>query len=107
MRAGTDTLIAIRPIAAEDRAALARILAATAVFSAEEIATALELIDAVLDDPRHPDYEIAVADDGGVRGYYCIGATPHTRGTYDLYWIAVDPAIHGQGIGRRDRKSVV
>src|SRR5205823_4553210 len=27
--------------------------------------------------------------------------TPLTDGTYDLYWIAVDPATQGKGYGRR------
>ena len=32
-------------------------------------------------------------------GYACYGPTPGTDRTYDLYWIAVDPAMHGTGIG--------
>jgi len=39
-------------------------------------------------------------DDGRVLGYVCYGSTPLTNGTYDLYWIAVDPEIHGGGVGR-------
>jgi D-alanine-D-alanine ligase len=27
------------------------------------------------------------------------GPTPCTLGTYDLYWMAVDPTLHGAGIG--------
>ena len=37
---------------------------------------------------------------GAVAGYACFGATPLTQGTYDLYWIAVDPKLHGAGVGR-------
>ena len=36
-----------------------------------------------------------------MRGYYCIGETPMTEATYDLYWIAVDPQAHGRGIGKQ------
>jgi ribosomal protein S18 acetylase RimI-like enzyme len=36
---------------------------------------------------------------GQVRGYYCYGPTPMTQSTFDLYWIAVDPTVHGAGIG--------
>lgn len=32
-------------------------------------------------------------------GYACWGATPCTLGTFDLYWIAADPACHGKGAG--------
>ena len=28
-----------------------------------------------------------------------IGQTPCTDGTWDLYWIAVDPKLHGAGVG--------
>jgi ribosomal protein S18 acetylase RimI-like enzyme len=39
------------------------------------------------------------ADDESVAGYACFGPHPLTEGTYDLYWIAVDPAARGRGIG--------
>ena len=34
-------------------------------------------------------------------GYICYGKRPLTDWTYDLYWIAVDPNIHGKGTGSR------
>ena len=41
-----------------------------------------------------------VADrDGAIVGYVCYGPTPMTEGTYDLYWIASDPQVRGQGVG--------
>ncbi len=39
------------------------------------------------------------AKDGQVVGYACFGPHPLTQGTYDLYWIAVDPTVQGHGIG--------
>lgn len=91
----------IRPLLRTDREPLRRLLGATGVFTEDEIGIALELIDIVLDRPAQQDYEIAVYDDGGrAVGYTCIGPTPGTEGTYDLYWIAVDPTLHGRGIGR-------
>jgi ribosomal protein S18 acetylase RimI-like enzyme len=35
-----------------------------------------------------------------VLGYVCVGPAPLTEGTYDLYWIAVDPDTQGRGVGR-------
>jgi ribosomal protein S18 acetylase RimI-like enzyme len=32
-------------------------------------------------------------------GYACWGPTPGTEGTHDLYWIVVDPASQGKGVG--------
>ena len=89
----------IRPLRREDRLPLKTLLAATQVFTADEIGIALELIDTVLNTPGQHDYVIAVYDHHGPAGYYCIGPTPGTDGTFDLYWIAVDPLRHGLGIG--------
>ncbi|HET6273095.1 MAG TPA: GNAT family N-acetyltransferase [Bacteroidota bacterium] len=91
---------AIRPLQREDREPLHRLLAATGFFTPKEITIALELIDVVLTKADQKDYIIFVHDDGRrVLGYYCIGPTPGTDGTFDLYWIAVAPAAQGKGVG--------
>lgn len=91
------TRSSLRELRASDRAPLEAILRSTNVFHEHEIAIALELIDA---DPGQ-GYRFFVADvDGRVAGYACYGRTPCTDGTWDLYWIAVDPHRHGSGIGR-------
>jgi ribosomal protein S18 acetylase RimI-like enzyme len=60
---------------------------------------AVELVDLAL-TPNNKDYTILVADrEGPLVGYACYGPTPMTEGTYDLYWIASDPTVRGQGIG--------
>jgi ribosomal protein S18 acetylase RimI-like enzyme len=70
------------------------------VFTGEEVAIALELIDAATGGTEQKDYLVRVyEEEGKVAGYYCIGPTPATEGTFDLYWIAVDPACHGRGVG--------
>ncbi len=102
--------VRLRPLRRSDRAPLEAILRATGVFNAAEIDIALELIDA----PESAGYRFIVAEleeCGAPRspgapihrtvGYSCFGATPLTAGVYDLYWIAVDPALHGAGIGRK------
>lgn len=77
-----------------------RLVEETGVFSNAEVAIALELIDCVLEKPEQKDYVIAVKEEDGVPvGYYCLGPTPGTKGTFDLYWIAVTPSRHGSGVG--------
>ena len=91
----------IRPFVAEDREPLRQLLVATDVFRAEEVEVAVELMDSAVEDPTQTDYVMATYVDhaGTVCGYYCYGSTPMTRSTFDLYWIAVDPALQGSGIG--------
>ena len=89
----------IRPIEKKDREPLAALIRRIETFSQEEIQCAIELVDLAL-TPNNPDYTILVADrDGSLVGYACYGATPMTEGTFDLYWIASDPAVRGQGVG--------
>ncbi|MGQ9457612.1 MAG: GNAT family N-acetyltransferase [Anaerolineae bacterium] len=38
-------------------------------------------------------------EEAQVLGFLCFGPTPLTTGTFDLYWIAVDPSAQGQGVG--------
>ncbi len=93
--------MSIRALRAEDKKPIHDLLLATEVFTAEEVGIALELMEIYLEDPNQKDYEIfASADDAGaVDGYVCIGPTPATDGTYDLYWIAVAPERHRRGVG--------
>ena len=90
----------LRPLTRTDRDRLINLLHATGVFTREEIDIARELIDVVLDQPHQQDYVVTVfEEEGRVAGYYCLGPTPGTDGTFDLYWIAVDPALQGKGLG--------
>ena len=94
-------LTILRDLHFGDRAPLEEILRKTGVFSEDEVEVALELIDAVTGVGPGDGYEIVVAERlGCVAGYACWGRTPLTEGTYDLYWIAVDPALQGHGVGR-------
>lgn len=86
---------------ADDRAAIERILHAVGVFRKDEIAVAMELVDAGLSSDDR-GYRFVVASDADrVLGYACFGHAPLTDAVYDLYWIAVDPSVHGRGLGRR------
>lgn len=87
----------LRPLRRADRAEIERIVRATRAFREDEVAVAMELVDA----DESEGYRFVVAEvEGKVAGYACFGATPLTIGTWDLYWIAVDPAMQGKKIGR-------
>lgn len=107
----------IGPLRRKHRGHVAEILKRTAVFRPEEIAIALELFDesypatdssAAVDissiphsTPLSSDYTFlgAFTPEDELIGYACYGPTPDTDRTYDLYWIAVDPASQGSGSG--------
>jgi ribosomal protein S18 acetylase RimI-like enzyme len=93
----------IRPFRKDDLQSLVDLVSATKVFREEEVAVARELMEIVAEDGDQNDYVIATYTDENdiVRGYYCVGHTPMTASTYDLYWIAVDPDTHGKGIGKQ------
>jgi ribosomal protein S18 acetylase RimI-like enzyme len=89
----------IRPLGAPDRPQLAALLSHIETFTPDEVSCALELIDAALQQ-SNSDYQILVAvREAKVVGYCCYGPTPMTQGTFDLYWIASDPQVRGQGVG--------
>ena len=91
----------LRELRPTDREPIRNLLEATEFFRPEEVEVALELVDAALDDPEQKSYLFAVAEEAGaVLGYVCWGETACTRGTYDLYWVAVAPGTQGKGVGR-------
>jgi predicted N-acetyltransferase YhbS len=93
----------LRPLRRADRAEIERIVRATKAFREDEVAVAMELVDA----DESEGYRFVVAEvEGKVAGYACFGATPLTIGTWDLYWIAVDPEMQGEGIGGRLMRAV-
>lgn len=91
----------IRPLEPADRDRIREIVESTGNFTPAERETALEVVDAALATGEASGYLVHVLeDDGVVLGYVGYGPTPLTRGTWDLYWIAVDRAAQGRGAGR-------
>lgn len=110
---GAISAYQIGAIDVEHRVVIADIVRSTGMFGEHEIAVALELFDATYgprsgdadagagDTGAGSDYEfLGLFDTGGsLLGYACFGPTPGTDRGYDLYWIAVTPAVQGAGGG--------
>ena len=98
---GTLVSPRLRHLSASDRGRIEEITRAVGLFREDEVPVALEVFDeAVRAGPRAEPYAALGADvEGRLAGWICWGPTPCTLGTYDLYWMAVDPALQGAGIG--------
>jgi D-alanine-D-alanine ligase len=79
-----------------------QLTAAIDIFNVTEISCVEELWNAYQDKGEDTSgYTFLVyLDTGRVIGFACFGPHPLTQGTFDLYWIAVDPAARRHGIGR-------
>lgn len=85
-----------------DLEAVAALVRGTGHFSGEEVAIAVELVQARLDQGSTSGYHFALLDEGDeLLGYACWGPTPGSEQSCDLYWIAVDSRHQGRGLGRR------
>lgn len=103
MRHGTGPLITIRKLKANDKKPIRQMLEGTDLFTYDEIHVAMEIIDSSLHEPNQDDYYpfTAVNENDDVIGFLCLGPTPITDGTYDLYWIAVQQPYQRRGIGNQ------
>jgi len=72
----------------------------TGVFTMKEVEVVKELLEAEFENPVQNDYHSLVSEGGDqVVGFACYGPTPMTEGTYDLYWLFVDPQQQRRGVG--------
>ena len=95
---GTLTTPVLRTLNAADRGRIEEITRAAGLFGEEEILVALEVFDGAAGGS--PDYiALGAEQDGRLAGWICWGPTPCTLDTYDLYWMAVDPALQRTGVG--------
>ena len=71
------------------------------MFRPNEVDVAVELVEERLKRGEASGYHFVFAEDQGrVIGYVCFGHISVTLHSYDLYWIMVDPAQQGRGLGR-------
>lgn len=94
-------MITLREPTATDRERLAEIVATSGVFRPAEVAIALEVFDDAVAQPGQDYLALGAFDHDRLVGFTLYGPTPGTIATWDLYWIAVDPALHRNGIGRQ------
>ncbi len=102
--ADVEAQVALRDLRPGDRAGIARVLGACGdAFRPEEVALGLELVDESLDPGPTTDYAWALAErgDGRLVGFACFGPVPLAEGTFDLYWIAVEPDARRSGAASR------
>jgi GNAT superfamily N-acetyltransferase len=88
-------------VTAGDRATVRAIVERTGFFRPDEVDVAVELVDERLSRGEASGYYFVFAEvDGEVVGYACYGPIACTVGSFDLYWIAVDPQLQRGGVGR-------
>jgi len=96
---GTVWREAVKP---EDGERVRALVAATGMFSTEEVAIAEELVQERVARGRASGYEfVLLEEDGALVGYACYGPIPGSDSSHDLYWIAVHPDRQGRGFGQQ------
>jgi ribosomal protein S18 acetylase RimI-like enzyme len=86
----------VQPAKPDDRQGILAVTAKIDIFTDEEKDTVRELWD-----EQEKGYNFLVAREGEqVLGFACFGERALTTGTYDLFWIAVDPSARRLGVGK-------
>jgi D-alanine-D-alanine ligase len=89
-----------RDVRADDPKNVRDITESAGFFYAEEVGTAVELVEERLAKGAASGYSFVFADDRGrTMGYACFGPIACTRASFDLYWIAVHADGRGKGLG--------
>jgi ribosomal protein S18 acetylase RimI-like enzyme len=101
----------LRDLTSADSPRIHEVTAATSVFREEELEIAAEVFRDCVAAPgpsggspgpgteARPYYALGAELEARLVGWICWGQTPCTEGTWDLYWLAVDPAAQGAGVG--------
>lgn len=92
----------ITPAIEKDGADILKIAANSGVFDPIEVETVAELWNEFMrKGPEPSGYHFIVSrENDHLSGFACFGPRALTEGTYDLYWIAVDPGARRGGVGK-------
>lgn len=87
-------------ITAADKAAIESITRSSGFFTKTEVDIALSVFDEALAKPGGPYRYVLAETAGKTVGYACYGKDEQSESSYELYWIAVDDACRGEGVGK-------
>ncbi|MHB1356866.1 MAG: GNAT family N-acetyltransferase [Anaerolineae bacterium] len=89
-----------RPTCPEDRPVIKGMLERSGFFREDEVLIALEVLDDALEQDIPAGYaSYVIEEQNAVLGWICWGPTPCTIGTYDIYWMVVEPTRCAAGLG--------
>jgi ribosomal protein S18 acetylase RimI-like enzyme len=92
----------LRPADPADSPALVAIAAGTGVFKPHELVALQEVLDDYHAANREYGHQAHVWVEGGrPAGFVYLAPTAMTDRTWELWWIAVDVALHGRGLGTK------
>ena len=101
-----NSALSIRIAKPEDEAIVLDIIERTGFFRPVEIDIAREVFTEAAQRKPGCTYQSYIAEiqesnsERRICGWVCFGETPCTLGTFDIYWIAVDPTLQRQGAGK-------
>jgi ribosomal protein S18 acetylase RimI-like enzyme len=91
----------LRATTPADTDALVSIAGSTGVFKPHELVALREVLDDYHTTNHDYGHVSHTWDDGSVGGFVYFAPTAMTDRTFELWWIAVDPARQGGGLGSR------
>lgn len=92
--------IVLQTPGAADRERVRAMVEGAGVFRSDEVAVALEVFDDAVAAPGQDYWPLGAYEGDRLVGFALFGPVPCTLGTWDLYWIVVDPTTRRGGIGR-------
>ncbi|MGL6076922.1 MAG: GNAT family N-acetyltransferase [Fimbriiglobus sp.] len=92
----------MQPTTPEETLSLCQLAEATGVFKPHEIVALHEVLDDYHDTNHEYGHRALTAHDAGqIVGFVYFAPTAMTDRTWELWWIAVDPTLHGRGYGQK------